>query len=134
MKNFDIVAYTARFSDHATLCPRIVTPQNQKVERYIWGLSTQLQGNVITANPLTFDCPKRLAQTLVDHGVCQGFITTIAEQLKESGKKRSSGSNERGNHRKSPQRGNKQWQFVLLLFPLLFVLLSLLLYLSLDQP
>ena len=69
MKGFDISAYTTRFSDLALLCSGMVTPESKKVEMYIWALTPLTQGNVIAANPLTFDNAKRLAHTLEDHGV-----------------------------------------------------------------
>lgn len=34
----------------ATLCPGLVTLEAKKMERYIWGLSPQVQGMVISAN------------------------------------------------------------------------------------
>ena len=82
MKDSDIAAYTARFSDITILCPRMVTSECKKVERYIWGLTPPFQRNVITANPLTFDSAKRLAQTLADHGVRQGVMAPIPEPTK----------------------------------------------------
>ena len=36
-KGFDIVAYTARFSDLVTLCPNMIPTESKKIERYIWG-------------------------------------------------------------------------------------------------
>ena len=68
-----------RFNDLAALCPGMVTPENKKVERYIWGLSPQIQGHVLASNPTTFDSAKRLAQRLVDHGVHQGMMTPTPE-------------------------------------------------------
>ena len=62
MVGSDIVAYTDRFSDLATLCPEMVTPESKKIERYIWHLSSQIQGNVLASNLTTFDSAKRLAQ------------------------------------------------------------------------
>ncbi|XP_023764001.1 uncharacterized protein LOC111912502 [Lactuca sativa] len=41
MKGSDIAAYTSRFDDLALLCPRMVTPEYKKIERFIWRL-TQL--------------------------------------------------------------------------------------------
>lgn len=79
---FDIAAYTTSFSDLAVLCHGMVTPASKKVERYIWGLSPKIEGNVVSTNPFTFDSAKRLAQTLVDHGVRQGFMKVIPEQTK----------------------------------------------------
>ena len=44
MKGTDIAAYTNRFHELALLCPTMVTPEYKKIERYIWGLSPQIQG------------------------------------------------------------------------------------------
>ncbi|KAI3750191.1 hypothetical protein L2E82_20820 [Cichorium intybus] len=88
MKGSDLNAYTNRFNDLATLCPAMVTPESVKVERYIWGLSSQIQGNVEAASPATFDNAKRLAQRLVDHGVRQGTMTQKTEQPREKDHKR----------------------------------------------
>ena len=88
MKNSDIVAYTARFSDLVILCPGMVPTESKKVVRFIWSLSPQIQGNVIDAKPLIFYSAKNLAQTLVNHGVRQGFMVPIPEQPKEGGSKK----------------------------------------------
>lgn len=87
----DIEAYTARFSDLAILCPRMITSERKKVERFIWGLSTQIQGNVTDANLTTFDSAKRLAQKLIEHGIRKGIMTPITEQKKGNDKKRKFG-------------------------------------------
>ena len=78
----DITGYTNRFSDLITLCPGMLTLESQKVERYIWGLSPQLRGSVLASRPLTFASAKELAQSLVDHGVCQGVAAIMAEPTK----------------------------------------------------
>ncbi|KAI3690667.1 hypothetical protein L2E82_48857 [Cichorium intybus] len=70
------------FNDLAVLCPSMVTPESQKVERFIWGLSPQIQGNVEAASLATYDSAKRLAQRLVDHCVRQGTMTLKVEQPK----------------------------------------------------
>lgn len=104
MKDSNIVAYTAKFSDLVVLCPGMVTPESIKVEQYIWGLSPQIQGNMISANPSTFDSAKRLAQTLVDHGVCQGFMTAIPEQTKGSDNKRKFWNKKKGQSTQEPTK------------------------------
>ena len=83
MTGSDAIAYTARFSDLSALCPSMVNPESKKVERYIWGLSPQIQGHVLASNPVTFDSAKRLAQRLIDHGVKQGTITAVSEPPKD---------------------------------------------------
>ena len=82
MVGSDIAGYTNRFSDLITLCPGMLTLESQKVERYIWGLSPQLRGSVLASRPLTYASAKELAQSLVDHGVCQGVAAIMAEPTK----------------------------------------------------
>ena len=96
MKDSDIEAYTAIFSDLAILCLGMITPESKKVERYIWGLSPQIQLNVLASNPTTFDSAKRLAQRLVDHGVQKGIMTPVTEQKKGNDNKRNSGNKRKG--------------------------------------
>ena len=68
VKDSNIEAYIARFNDLALLCLEMITSKSNKVERFIWGLTPPIQGNVIAAKPATFDSAKRLAQKLYDHG------------------------------------------------------------------
>lgn len=82
MKGSDIATYTPQFNDLATLCHGMVTQEAKKVELYIWGLSPQIQGMVISANPSTFDGAKHLAQTLVDPSIRQSIMTPMPEQPK----------------------------------------------------
>ena len=56
-----IVAYTDRFSDLAALCLGMVTPESKKIERNIWGLSSPVQGDVLSSNQTTFDSAQHLA-------------------------------------------------------------------------
>ena len=104
MNDSDIAAYTARFSGVAMLCSRMVTAESKKVERYIWGLSPQIRENMIVVNPSTFDSVKRLAQTLVDHGVRQGFMTAIPEQPKECGNKKKFWNKWKGRSSQEPTK------------------------------
>ena len=91
----NIVAYTNRFSDIATLCPKMCTLESKKIERYIWGLSSLIQGNVITAKPLTFDSEKHLPQTLAGDGVRQGLMTPTPEPAREDNYKQNSKNNKK---------------------------------------
>ena len=58
MAHSDVVPYTDRFTDSATLCPGMVTPKGRKIERYIWGLPPQIQGNVIGEHWWTMESAK----------------------------------------------------------------------------
>lgn len=113
MKGSDIPSYTTRFSDSVVLCLEMVTAEITTVERYIWGLSPRIQGNVVFANPSTFDSDKHLAQTLVDHRFRQGFMTATPEQMKGETKRESYGTRGKVSRQKRLQRKNKLKQSML---------------------
>ncbi|XP_023743775.1 uncharacterized protein LOC111891938 [Lactuca sativa] len=92
VQNSDIEAYIARFSELALLCLGMITSEGKKIERFIWGLTPLIQGNMITANPKTFDNAKHLAHKLYDHGNKKGTKTTETEANKEESNKKNSGS------------------------------------------
>ena len=104
MTGSDIVTYIDRFSDLAALCPGMVTPENKKVERYIWGLSPQILGHVLASNPTTFDSAKHLAYKLIDHGFHQGVMTPTLELKKGTTISESCGVRNRVNQHKTPRR------------------------------
>ncbi|GJX52815.1 putative reverse transcriptase domain-containing protein, partial [Tanacetum coccineum] len=51
----DIDGYTNRFHELALLCPRMVEPEQVKVEQYIRGLSKNIRGDVTSSQPATID-------------------------------------------------------------------------------
>nr|GEU95611.1 hypothetical protein [Tanacetum cinerariifolium] len=51
LKGTDIDGYTNRFHELALLCPRIVEPEQVKVEQYIRGLSKNIRGDVTSSRP-----------------------------------------------------------------------------------
>ena len=53
MKGNDIDSYTVRFHELAKLVPHLVTPEENRVDWYIWGLSPEIRGNVTSADPKT---------------------------------------------------------------------------------
>ncbi|GKA69860.1 putative reverse transcriptase domain-containing protein [Tanacetum coccineum] len=51
LKGTDIDGYTNRFHELALLCPRMVEPEQVKVEQYIHGLSKNIRGDVTSSKP-----------------------------------------------------------------------------------
>ncbi|GJV58410.1 putative reverse transcriptase domain-containing protein [Tanacetum coccineum] len=51
VKEFNIVAYTQRFSELALMCPRVVDPENVKFDAYIRRLSENIKGEVTSSKP-----------------------------------------------------------------------------------
>lgn len=74
MKEADIAASTNYFNDLSTLCPRMVTLEYKKVERYIWALPQPIQGLVTTSKPSTYDSAKRFAFIMVNQEICGGTM------------------------------------------------------------
>ena len=90
------------------MCPGMITSEGKKIERFIWGLNTPIQGNVIAANQETYDSAKRLAKKLYDHGNKKGAKAGETEGKKE-GKitRRTKTTNERDNKAKSHRKSSK---------------------------
>ena len=88
MSGMDLEAYTDRFNDLALLCPAMVTPEEKKVERYLWGLSPQIHDSVLASKPTTFESAKELAQQLIDHRASRGIMVATTDQTKGGNNKR----------------------------------------------
>ncbi|KAJ9536799.1 LOW QUALITY PROTEIN: hypothetical protein OSB04_un000023 [Centaurea solstitialis] len=67
MKGNDITAYTTRFHELAKLVPYLVTPEQNRVDRYVWGLSPVIRGNVTAADPKTLQEAVNLANRLTNN-------------------------------------------------------------------
>ncbi|KAL7595416.1 hypothetical protein Lser_V15G27933 [Lactuca serriola] len=80
MVGTDISTYTGRFCDLAILCPDMVSPESKKIERYIWGLSPQIQSGVLASRSDTFNSAKELAQSLIDHRNHRNSIIVVQDQ------------------------------------------------------
>ncbi|XP_023735766.1 uncharacterized protein LOC111883676 [Lactuca sativa] len=109
VQNTNINAYISRFSELSLLCPGMITSQEKKIERFIWGLTEPIQGNVIAANPKTFDNAKRLANKLYDHGNKKGAKIVEAEVKKEEQNKEGKNKKRKG---KQNSKSSKKQQTV----------------------
>ncbi|GJY75785.1 hypothetical protein Tco_0480901 [Tanacetum coccineum] len=87
----DIDRYRNRFHELALLYPRMVEPEQVKVEQYIHGLSKNIRGDVTSSQPAT-----------IDHAVCMAYqlmgqiIQDKTDEVNE-GEKRI-GEGDRGGH------------------------------------
>ncbi|GJX10195.1 hypothetical protein Tco_0200054 [Tanacetum coccineum] len=63
------ISYTNNFHELAALCPSMVTPEYKKIERYVWGLSEKIQGNVTSSKPAIAHEAIRMAHSLMDQAV-----------------------------------------------------------------
>ncbi|GKD87280.1 putative reverse transcriptase domain-containing protein [Tanacetum coccineum] len=85
----------SKFQELILLCTRMVPDEEDRVERFIGGLSDNIQGNVIAANPARLHDAVRIANQLMDKKL-QGYAARSAEN------KRRMESNPRDNRGQQP--------------------------------
>ncbi|GJT31088.1 putative reverse transcriptase domain-containing protein [Tanacetum coccineum] len=66
VKEYNIVAYTQRFNKLALMCPRMVEPENVKIEAYIIGLFENIKGEVTSSRPANLSKAVRMAHKLME--------------------------------------------------------------------
>nr|GEV87269.1 hypothetical protein [Tanacetum cinerariifolium] len=69
VKGTDVVGYTQRFQELALLFPRMVPDEEDKVERFVWGLPGSIQGNVTSSKPTRLQEAIHIANSLMDQKV-----------------------------------------------------------------
>ncbi|GKE40873.1 reverse transcriptase domain-containing protein [Tanacetum coccineum] len=84
MVGADHAAYTNRFHELARLVPHLVTPQNKRIERYIYGLAPQIRRMVPATEPTIIQKAMQKYGTLTDESIRNG-------SLKKNTEKRGSG-------------------------------------------
>ncbi|GKA97215.1 putative reverse transcriptase domain-containing protein [Tanacetum coccineum] len=85
-------AYTDRFHELTRLVPHLVTPENKRIERYIYGLALQICVMVAAKKPTTIQCIVLKAGMLTDEEIRNGSLRKNAEK--------------RGNGREPSRDGN----------------------------
>ncbi|GJT59882.1 putative reverse transcriptase domain-containing protein [Tanacetum coccineum] len=108
LKGTDIDGYTNRFHELALLCPRMVEPEQVKVEQYIRGLSKNIRGDVTSSQPATIDHAVRMAYQLMGQ-IIQDKNDEVheGEKRKGEGDRGGRGDNRRDyNNRQNQRRAN----------------------------
>ncbi|GJV21655.1 putative reverse transcriptase domain-containing protein [Tanacetum coccineum] len=77
-ENNDLAAYTQRFQELTMLCTKMVPGEDDRVEKFIGGLSNNIQGNVIVAEPTRLQDVVCIANNLMDQKL-KGFAVRNAE-------------------------------------------------------
>nr|GEZ17973.1 hypothetical protein [Tanacetum cinerariifolium] len=73
-------AYTDRFHELARLVPYLVTPESRKIERYMYGLASQIYGMVAATEPKTMQKAVQVSGALIDKAVRNGSIKKIEKR------------------------------------------------------
>ncbi|GJQ99617.1 putative reverse transcriptase domain-containing protein [Tanacetum coccineum] len=104
LKGTDIDGYTNRFHELALLCPRMVEPEQVKVEQYIRGLSKNIRGDVTSSRPAGIDEAVRMAYQLIGQ-----IIQDKTDEASESEKRKGEGDRGgRGDNRRDYNRQQNQ--------------------------
>ncbi|GJU74678.1 putative reverse transcriptase domain-containing protein [Tanacetum coccineum] len=100
LKGTDIDGYTNRFHELALLCPRMVEPEQVKVEQYIRGLSKNIRGDVTSSRPAGIDEAVRMAYQLMGQ-----IIQDKTDEASEGEKRKGEGDRGgRGDNRRDYNR------------------------------
>nr|GEV84196.1 hypothetical protein [Tanacetum cinerariifolium] len=95
VKNNDLTAYTQRFQELTMLCTKMVPEEEDRVEKFIGGLSDNIQGNVIAAEPTRLQDAFCMANNLMDQKL-KGYAMKNAEN------KRKFNNNQKDNRGQQP--------------------------------
>ncbi|GJV72710.1 hypothetical protein Tco_1492705 [Tanacetum coccineum] len=95
VKNNDMATYTQRFQELTMMCTKMVPEEEDRVEKFIGGLSDNIQGNVITAEPTRLQDVVRIANNLMDQKL-KGYAVRKAKN------KRRLNNNYRNNRGQQP--------------------------------
>ncbi|GKA82253.1 hypothetical protein Tco_0789001 [Tanacetum coccineum] len=74
------VAYTDRFHELARLVPHLVTLENKRIERYIYGFAPQIRAMVAATEPTTIQSVVLKARMLTDEAIRNGSLKKNTEK------------------------------------------------------
>ncbi|GKE17355.1 putative reverse transcriptase domain-containing protein [Tanacetum coccineum] len=78
-------AYTDRFHELARLVPHLVTPENRRIKRYIYGLAPHIRGMVAATELTTIQKAVQKAGTLTDEAIRNGSLKRNPERRGNGG-------------------------------------------------
>ncbi|GJU47154.1 putative reverse transcriptase domain-containing protein [Tanacetum coccineum] len=95
LENNDLAAYTQRFQEVTMLCTKMVPEEEGRVNKFIGGLSDNIQRNVIAAEPTRLQDVVCMANKLMDQKL-KGFA------MKNAKNKRKFDNSQKDNRRQQP--------------------------------
>ncbi|GJY09606.1 hypothetical protein Tco_0377791 [Tanacetum coccineum] len=72
--------YTDRFHELARLVPHLVTPESRMIERYVYGLASQIHEMVAAIEPKTIQKAVQISGALTDEAVRNGSIKKVEKK------------------------------------------------------
>nr|GEX14411.1 putative reverse transcriptase domain-containing protein [Tanacetum cinerariifolium] len=98
MVGSDIDGYTARFYELARLVPYMVTPESQRVNRYIRGLAPEIKAHVTSSQPATIQGAMSMANRLTTDGIKDGIFKkkeNVGNKKRSNDQNRNQGRDDR---------------------------------------
>ncbi|GJT04279.1 reverse transcriptase domain-containing protein [Tanacetum coccineum] len=92
-------AYTDRFHELARLVPHLVTPENKRIKRYIYGLALQIRAMVAATEPIIIQSVVLKAGMLTDEAIRNGSLKKNTEKIGNGGEPSRDGNVRDGNKR-----------------------------------
>nr|GEZ53492.1 hypothetical protein [Tanacetum cinerariifolium] len=102
MVGSDIDGYSARFHKLARLVPHMVTPESQRINRYIRGLAPEIKAHITLSQPATIQGAVSMANRLTTDGIKDG----IFKKKENAGNKKR--PNDRNRNRGRDDRNKRQ--------------------------
>ncbi|KAD6796253.1 hypothetical protein E3N88_07149 [Mikania micrantha] len=99
------MGYTTRYHELVALVPDMVPTLEKRIDRYVGGLPTCIQGMVVSANPTTVESAVRLSGKLTDLMVASGVLKKEAEPNKN----KAESSKKHHHHQKKKQKTIKNY-------------------------
>ncbi|GKA53597.1 reverse transcriptase domain-containing protein [Tanacetum coccineum] len=93
-------AYIDHFHDHARLVPHLVTPENKRIERYIYGLAPQIRAMVAATEPPIIQSVVLKTGMLTDEAIRNGLLKKNTEK-RGTGRELSRNENVRDDNKRS---------------------------------
>src|ERR1043166_3349608 len=97
MKDLEIEQYITRFNELSGLVPHLVTPEDKRVDRFVYGLNPDIRRDVMTSRPATLQdaavLAKQLARDVARSKPATKTATNDSEKRKAEG---ASGSQNQG--------------------------------------
>nr|GEX04529.1 reverse transcriptase domain-containing protein [Tanacetum cinerariifolium] len=75
-------AYTDRFNELARLVPHLLTPENKRIKRYVYGLTPQIRGMVMVTEPTIIQKAMQIVGTPTDEATSNGSIKRTQKDRK----------------------------------------------------
>ncbi|GJV18257.1 reverse transcriptase domain-containing protein [Tanacetum coccineum] len=80
------VGYTKQFQELALLFPIMVSLEEKKIERYIWVLTYEIQGNVTSSKPTKIQEAICMEHNLMDQNVVKAYNAGSTERVEYAGR------------------------------------------------